>query len=654
MINKDKHAEWTIRKRQSARKIDRLTCKNKARRRRLEANDEKWLLHYLPDAFPLPFGHFHRLTIQQNREVVDEGGKGLVIGPRGGGKTSIFYGLTLKDALTGKCKFPAYLPWKAREIRKALRFWKNALCYNQRLLDDYPDFCQPFAVSKGSSQKCKTLLWSDTMNPTGAELLLSDGMIIFPDSRGAIGSSTINGNPRGLNHSTEDGGILRPTKALIDDPQSKEVAKSPQQVEDTIEIIENDVAGMAGPDARMPMLLLGTILKADDVVDQLSRREDWTVVKVGQIMTWPKNMDLWTRFGALVKEQKEPEALVYYRANKAALIQGMTVSWDERYDRKRGEPDAFYSAMRDFYFLGEKAFMTERQGEPPVENVTTQYDLTVERVEKQVIPLDRLQVPLLTSILVGKVDVNRAGLHWMVAAFDQSMTGHCPAYGKWPQRGDLWAENAPEQVIQQAIFEGLKGLCDALVGTVFTRNGQPFPLKQLNVDRGFKPEAIHRFAQVARYPFIIVPDRGYAAQKYFVSKASLVGAPFEGCHITRNPQGDFLAFNADAWRETMQRAFMAEPGSRGGFTLYRPRSAGEHRTLAEHIVAERLKNKYLTDGGWRWEWEHAPGVRKWDLGDACTGCWVAAASRGLKSGGDAAAEQHRTERRAGGVTVIQM
>jgi hypothetical protein len=127
----------------------------------------------------------------------------------------------------------------------------------------------------------------------------------------------------------------------------------------------------------------------------------------------------------------------------------------------------------------------------------------------------------------------------------------------------------------------------------------------------------------------------------------------EGCHIVKNPNGDFLSFNADAWRETMQRAFLAEPGSAGGFTLYRPRVPGEHRRYAEHIVAEVLSNKYLTDGGWRWEWKHAPGVRNWDLGDTTTGCWVAAASRGLTSGGGAG-ETKTEERRASGVTIIQM
>ena len=100
-----------------------------------------------------------------------------------------------------------------------------------------------------------------------------------------------------------------------------------------------------------------------------------------------------------------------------------------------------------------------------------------------------------------------------------------------------------------------------------------------------------------------------------------------------NGMGHYLVFNADLWRETAQRAFLGEPGEPGGITLFHVEHKRRHMPFAEHITAERLANKYETDDGMRWEWTQKPGT-KWDWGDALTGCYAAAAARGLSASGE--------------------
>jgi hypothetical protein len=260
------------------------------------------------------------------------------------------------------------------------------------------------------------------------------------------------------------------------------------------------------------------------------------------------------------------------------------------------------------------------------------------------VTLPRLHLPHNTTVFVGHCDINRSGLHWCLSAFDQAMTGHAVAYGKWPQHGDLWPENATEQVRQQSIYTGLKGLCDTLARTIFTG---PVRLGLLLIDLGYERDVVHRFCNQARYSFRVLPSGGRASHKYYVRKVNLVGRPFEGCHVEKatSGAGHYMVFNADQWRETSQRAFLSAPGAPGGYTLHAVEDPRQHRDFANQVVAEKLHAKGLnSQSEMRWEWRHAPG-NAWDWGDALTGCWVAAAASGLSASGTPMIRKKYVEKR---------
>jgi hypothetical protein len=132
-----------------------------------------------------------------------------------------------------------------KAMKRAFRFWKTALCFNTDLDADYPEFTAPFWHSRGIAQKLPASWWNpkQTENPnagnaTGAQLAVGEGLIVLPDNRGCIGGATINGNVRGLNHAAQDGKLLRPTIALLDDVQDRKVAKSPVQVQEIVDMID--------------------------------------------------------------------------------------------------------------------------------------------------------------------------------------------------------------------------------------------------------------------------------------------------------------------------------------------------------------------------------------------------------------------------------
>lgn len=597
-------AQW----RAARRMVERLTCVNKARRARLEKNTDEWLKYYLPHAYPLPFGQVHLDIISGAENALLTGGKFVVAAPRGTGKSSILWGVALKFKLTGRVKFPALLPWKASDLRKALRFWKNALCFNAKLLADYPEYCQPFHESRGSSMKCVTLTWGDTGEPTGAELRISDGMMVFPDGLGAIGSSTINGNPRGLNHSTEDGRVLRPDLVFIDDPQDKEVAKSVMQTASIIDVIDTDVMGMAGPDQRMPMLLSCTVMQDGDVASHYLGANDWTAVKVGQIKTWPERMNLWERFGEMINDKREPEALIFYKANKDEMQKGMEVSWDARFDKKRKEPDAFYSAMRDFYFMGRSAFMAERQNQP-VSVTTSQYELTSAIVLSRKSGLPRLSAPQ-GSVLCCGIDINYVGFNWVIVA-SESVTGSrkVVAYGQWPDHGGLIPKGVTDQQACALIRRGMGQFAVMLGGVRINCGDRIRGLDSAcwDASNGKWQDAIAaaaREVRVAQKHYVL---KAFSAKYYHPRRTDLRQG--KGWHISDFPRiGRVLVVNADYWRETMQRGFLVEPTEAGALSLYDSPAGTEHSDLAAQIAGQSLVEHVTTDRMEYYTWNRKVGV----------------------------------------------
>lgn len=648
------HVDYVAKQREKARVLPRprISAASMRRRSMLEKKTTDWLSYYFPGIFRLPFGAVHYEIIEAVDYTIANGGRCVVAGPRGTGKSYVLDGCALKAVVTKQCRFPVVIPWDSKGLKKALGFWQKALCFNDRFTKDYTDFCHPFVACRGSSQKCLTLI-DDDHRPYGARLLVSEGLIVLPDSLGVIGGSTINGNPLGLHHTTDKGEGLRPDCALIDDPQDAETAQSPMQIQDTIDLIDKDIAGMSGPDTPMPMMMACTVKQRHDVAEHyLDSKSGWRAVRVAQITAWPENMVLWEEWNKVYEAGEENKdkgkaGLKFYKEHKAELIKGMTVSWEHRFSK--GQPDACYSAMFDYFRMGRAAFMAERQGEP-LDAMSTQYEITTDVIMRHTVSFPRLTLPPQTTVLTGHCDINHYGLHWTISAFDQSMTGHCVAYGKYPDHGVLVEKNAPELQRRQAIFTGLKAVCDSIARTTF--NG-PVRIGLFLIDGSYERDVVMRFCQQARYQFKVFPAYGRAAQKYYVRKANLVGRPFENCHVekTNDGGGHYLVFNSDLWRETMQRAFLADVGSPGGYTLHHVDDPRRHKPFAEQLCAEKLTNKYETDQGLRWEWRHVPGS-KWDWGDACTGSWVAAAACGLSAGGVVITRKKYVETRKAKVTEM--
>jgi hypothetical protein len=652
--------------RTGGRMIERREPESLSRRRRLENDPAAWLRFYLGPTFPLPFGDVHRRMIEAAVRAIRTGAGMCVAAPRGTGKSSVLWGVALWAILSGACRFPVVAAWAHGAARRMLRRWLSALADNARIRADYRETCAPFEETT-HPVRLRLLRWKDTGELCGADVRIMDGALVLPAGRGAVGAASVGGNTRGLFATMPSGETLRPDVLFLDDPQDKPTAESPALVRKTVERIESDLFNLAGPETRLSIMAAVTVIAEGDVAERFLSHADFEAIRCGQVVTWPAGFDdkasearrLWEawnieRVEGMADHDGGKRARAFYAAHKPALTAGLSVSWEHRLDRKRGDPDACFAALWDFYRLGEAAFMAERQNAPLKENPTV-YDLTPELVASRMHPgRRRCDVPAEARLLIAATDLNFYGLHSAVAGFGNDGTAWLVAYGRHDGDGrEIVPKDTPEPEAKRRMFEALVKHGHELAGLPLLRNGQSFRPALWVVDAGFMPDVVRRFAEgpgrTMGVP--IMPARGFNFDKYRPTPKNCIGHPREQCHLTESPvAGRFLAFNSCFWREVSQRAWLAMPNAPGSLSLFE----GRHVEIAEHVTRERLIEKLQGQFGTVWRWRTAPGWH--DYGDAVTMCYVGAAWGGIGTGGAMPAPVRRryVERRKCRVSFIEI
>jgi hypothetical protein len=630
---------------------ERRACADPERRARLEQDPKEWLRYYLANTYYRGFDKPHLDIIDGVMSAYTHGGRFAVAAERGIGKSSLLYGLVLFLKLTGRRHFPVYLPWSAPIMKRGLQFWRMALSFNARLLEDYPEYCAPFAQARGTSQRLSSMRWSDTNEPCGALLQVSDGMIVMPDGKGVIGGSTVNGNPRGLNLPQQDGSILRPDLALVDDPQDREVSKSSTLTGETVAKIDQDIAGLGEAGADFPMLVSGNCISAGDVMDHYLNDTNWNALRVSCVEQWPDGWDdngpahaLWATWWDLYRDNPE-KATEFYGSHRPQMVANMVLSAPNAYQNsvRATLPDIYCVAMKQYWRMGRKAFMAERQQRPTSSEELAPFSISVKLICSRADPARKpFELPeYARSITVAGTDINHYGLHSAMVGFGNDSTAACAWWGKYDH-----------QTVPRDASDAAR---KSIIYSMLTEHGRQIRACQLRpdawvIDGGYEIETVMRYVKNGEgrdMPFRIYVARGFSEDRYKPYGKWVIGEPRDHVHLTEWPSGRGLAFSADYWREIMQRAWLADIGQPGGMSTY-----GDPRELAEHICRERLLEKVQGNTGTFYKWATLPG--KHDLGDGLVMCYVGAAyERGIGPGSVLPAQQ-RTGPRRERVSVISI
>lgn len=624
------NTERTLEKRERDRAIERRTCEDQKRRTKLERDPAAWLKWYMGSLYYLGWSPAHREMIEKAVKAFCQGRGFAVAAPRGEGKSAVLRGVTVYLQFTGRLRVPILGSWTARHTKTAFAIWKQLLSSRgSRLAADYPEFTQPFEISTNTA-KLKNLTWKDTGDPIGASVDSVDHIIILPDSKGAIIAGTVNGDVKGVNVVMPNGEVLRPDGLLLDDCQDSERADQKDAVQETIDKIESQWFCLSGPDRKLTPFVACTVKEKDDVSEYWLKHPDFDSVRVPRVLAWPAGWEdkgsdskrLWTEFDG-IRSMGIKEAAKFYRKNKRVMTAGMKVSWRDRYDKKRGEPDAIFSAMWDFYRVGEKAFASEYQNNP-LDSVVSQYGLSVELIQSRA---DQSRKPFevpdwATACTTAATDINHYGLHSGLGAF--GMDDSCAI---------AWYGCYDDQTVPKNASETER---NAIIYSMLTVHGRQMRDMQVRpsiwlIDGGYAHGVVQRYVTAGEgrnMPFRVMVARGFGASQYRPFGRGVIGQPRERCHHAEWPLGRGVAYDADYWREIWQRSWLGKIGEPGACSLF----AGDHRDFREQVCRERLREKIEGDSGWFYKWETAPG--RHDYGDVGTMLFVGAAyGSGIGPGG---------------------
>ena len=623
----DKQANWVA----GRNTIERLCCKDLRRRKRLEkrGNEKAWLKYYLAETYPRPFERPHEEMIAGIVAADKDNARFAEALERGIGKSVVGWGMTLYLKFTGRRKFPACVPWADKALKRAFRFWKNAVCFNPRLLADYPEFCQPFAHARGVAQRVPNVMYEGEGKPTGAQLAIGDGILVFPSGLGCIGGATINGNIRGLNHPQEDGTVLRPDFIFIDDVQDRETAKSPVQVLDTIAIIDGDVAGCGDAGKDLAMVMACNCITPNDVPAHYLKNSEWRSLRVPCIESWPDGWDdkdsaaraAWDEWAEVWRASGDDVA--FYRAHRETMTAGMKLSAPAAFKGSEKCPDAFYGVIRMYCRMGHDAFMAERQ-QAPVDPVASAgpYTLTPAIIQSRSDKRRKMhERPDWVTRVLASTDINPShALTTVVVGFGEDQTAAVLWYGL--HRLAI-PGNTPAPMLARMLFDQLAIHGKALAGL-------PVHPEAWAIDGGgaqFDP--VVRFAEMAARTVGIqaFAFTGRGSKNYRPNGKTVSGPPREQCHSAMDRKDGrvirWVPWNADYWKEVAQRAWLGEIGSPGAVSLF----DGLHSEFAAQVCGDKLMGKGEIGGQMIWNFHRVPGRN--DFGDAMAQAYALAAYGGI-------------------------
>lgn len=613
--------------------LPRVECVDVQLRKKLEKDPARWLKHFFPHIFHLRFSTVHKQMIQHICNAVSTGGMITIAAPRGYGKSAIAWGLSLYFLFTKQIRFPLVISWNTGQARGMLRDWLRMLQGNEKLLLLYPEFVLPFWFSTRPTTLSR-LRYEDNNEPVYADVRLHDGFILLPQNLGAIGINSVQGNVRGTKVVTHNGEWLRPDFIFLDDPQDREVARSPARVNETINFIEADVMGVAAPTKNLTIVATVTVIAKDDVAEKLLNKKGITKLKYQHVESFPNGWEeensetrtLWNKWYDIYIVNQD-EAKNFYYENKEKMINGFQVSWQEKYNHKT-EPDVYYSTMAKMYTMGTTAFFAEfqntAQDEKNVSIMVSEENILQHQCERHggIVPDDCV-------LLVAGTDINLYGLHSVVLGFTRDFRMHLIRHMIYDRNGlGLCEENATSIAQKKAIYDALVRHGAEITAMNYQYKNSVVRVQQWIIDAGYESEIVKNYiTQYGRFQGVhVYPARGYDALHYKPTPKNTIGTPREQCHLTESvATGKYIAYNADYWREFMLLAFLGTPGNIGTISL----PQGNFQQYAEHVSRIRLLEKIIGQYATAYKWNMLPGRHDW--ADATMLCIVGASFFGLST-----------------------
>lgn len=591
-------------KRSEAARVFIPEPKDIARREACLADPERYLRTYFSRIFFNPFATHHKRMIQAIYDRAFTGGDKSIAAPRGDGKTQVTIGMASYCLHATPIRFPVLIGATSKKGGKLFRQLKskyhNALKFPE-FFEDFPEVTQCVKALQGAPQRAA----KQHVNGELTHIEWTQELIVFPTvkcdwDRFGIGGKRV--VYFGLDSAIRGEGFEedRPDMAIIDDPETREVAFSPTaKYEDVEAMIDGDVAGLCGPDKQMARVVLTTIQNSYSYsakVTDPKQKPAFEGERYGQLSSYPERADMWEEYVILRQRDKEnrlrdaPNATKYYIDNMEEMQRGCVVTNPHRFVSKMGldgtpvEVDAiqaFYNRVADW---GWDAVLAEIQNAPREEEKIETIGLSSAKVISRVGKLKQREVPVDAKCTVIGMDIGKHHSHWTEIAAEDGAVCSTVDYGVMETYG--LSADSDNVAVERAILASLNVFADEL-----KTDGRK-PLLVL-IDSGSYKSAIYEFCRQRGAPFY--PSKGWDSARHHMPQASPTKVPFEEAYAAFQSDENVWLYNVNTeyWKAWTQERFLVEPfdesGGRvaGSMVLFDPGlDRKRHLAFAHHIVAE--------------------------------------------------------------------
>jgi hypothetical protein len=609
-----------------------------------------------PMAFPLAWSNDHLRMIEAIERTVLLGLLKALAMPRGSGKTTLIIRAALWAILTGNRRFVCIIAATETAAKKLLKGIKTELLHNEMLAKLYaPELHAVLALGgepkRASQQTCEGEL-------TGVEWLteqISFGCIEGVRTCGAaISTCGITGNIRGQQYTLTSGEIIRPDCCLVEDPQTKESAKSKNQCDERHETMMGDVLGMAGPNIKVAAFCTCTVIYEDDLADRLLNRRlspDWHGDKCQMVYKWPKDEVIWDEYRAVREAELRDDgdgtkANEFVERHYDRMHEGSEVGWPAR--KTHHEISALQHAY-NLRFRDEGTFFAEYQNTPLSTATEVPFELRVDEIAERITRTTRNRVPAECEKITAQIDVQQNVLFYCVTAWTLDGRGHVIDYGTWPdQRRTNFKKRDIRKTLQdaagteglnEAIYAGLESLTDKLLGRVYKRvDGAQMVIDRCGVDArwGQSTRVVRRFGRETKYTGKVIPTFGQYvgvnSRPWHKQKVTTQERGGIHCRIQPPPKNvrgvRELLIDTNWWKSFAAERLLTGKGSDKSIVLFKA-EPHKHRMFAEHCCCETPELKTGKLGNKLIEWQQPDNAEN-DFWDCLVGTCVLASLEGVQ------------------------
>jgi len=570
-----------------------------------------------------PFGLVQKKSLNLTKHIIKDGGKGVILEPRGFGKTTRTSNNALIATLQGLLSYTLII---SSSLTKAYDIMDSILAElqdNIELAKLYPVLTACFEHVSNQSFRKQTYLGEPTFIKANRDKIQFPIISGQPWSGAIIKACPID-NVRGINlkikYGPMSGQVLRPQFVFLDDPQTDEQAISAITVDKMVKTIKKSILFGGSHAKPVSALMCATPIAPGDVPSHFVLNEPaWEYVETKMITKMPINIQMWLSDYAKIlldfdrstpgdRTRARLAARKFVEENYEALHAGSEVSWEWAYawsEEPQTEISALQHGMNFLIENGVEAFESECQcNVTPVISDTEGVKATVDEIVNKIHDLPRRYVSIDCTYICTHIDVNNAILTYGTVASPKDFRPMVIDYGEWPdQRGVIWAKgdimNTLHRMypmtteVEEYIYLGVKDLINYIGDQIYTREDN---LEMQNnlilVDMGWKVDPVQQAVRDSNYRSITCCYRGQglgAKDKPFMDRHYTKGSQ-KHFHCATVPSRDrtlkVVYSDVNYFKTEFHRGVRIKSGLPGSFSMFRPERVGQHLLAARQCVSE--------------------------------------------------------------------